>query len=46
MIDQTESPAEPKSEPYRSEPYRSEPCRSEPYKSEPYVSWSGQTGTT
>lgn len=36
MIDQTESPAEPKSEPYRSEPY----------KSEPYESWSGQTGTT
>ncbi|MFM9694749.1 hypothetical protein [Streptomyces europaeiscabiei] len=41
MIDQTESPAEPKSEPYRSESYRSEP-----YKSEPYGSWSGQTGTT
>ncbi|MDX2764814.1 hypothetical protein ACSCB1_42690 [Streptomyces europaeiscabiei] len=41
MIDQTESPAEPKSEPYRSEPYRSKP-----YRSERYESWSGQTGTT
>ncbi|MDX2527869.1 hypothetical protein [Streptomyces europaeiscabiei] len=41
MIDQTESPAEPKSEPYRSKPYRSKP-----YRSERYESWSGQTGTT
>ncbi len=36
MIDQTESPAEPKSETYRTETYRTET----------YESWSGQTGTT
>lgn len=36
MIDQTESPAEPKSETYRTETY----------ESETYESWSGQTGTT
>ncbi|MDX3618329.1 hypothetical protein OG920_22200 [Streptomyces europaeiscabiei] len=41
MIDQTESPAEPKSETYRTETYESEP-----YESETYESWSGQTGTT